>query len=232
MYQNNLTEQEKKSLINIVELVKIGKIDEEFYAYGKKQIFLWTPRINRTPKFEAAKSALDNLVKEGLIAFKGESNYLYKEKLYKYKLNNKAYQVVEFLDNKQNTYITNINNLDNELKTRCLSILSSDISDSKQWDSAVRTAGVILEERLRQKGNISDRNIYGRRIVDKIIGTNGTLANKFTVDSERQGYRDLYAGIIGAYRNPSAHRLIDPTPEEGGTFIMFVDLLLKKLDKL
>ena len=65
---------------------------------------------------------------------------------------------------------------------------------------------------------------------NKIFSKTGTLANKFTVDSERQGYRDLYAGIIGAYRNPSAHRLIDPTPEEGGTFIMFVDLLLKKLD--
>jgi hypothetical protein len=69
-------------------------------------------------------------------------------------------------------------------------------------------------------------------LVNKIFGKDGILASKFTVESERQGYRDLYAGIIGAFRNPSAHRLIDPTPEEGGAFIVFVDLLLKKLDKL
>jgi hypothetical protein len=42
----------------------------------------------------------------------------------------------------------------------------------------------------------------------------------------------LYAGTIGAFRNPSAHRLIDPTPEEGGAFIVFVNLLLKKLEDL
>jgi Protein of unknown function (Hypoth_ymh) len=52
------------------------------------------------------------------------------------------------------------------------------------------------------------------------------------VASERQGYRDLYAGIVGAFRNPSAHRLVDPSPEEGGAFIVFVNLLLSKLEAL
>ena len=130
------------------------------------------------------------------------------------------------------TPLTDVSNLDNELKTRCLPILGAGSSDPTLWDSAVRTAGVILEERLRQKGNISDRNVTGQGLVNKLFSKNGILAGKFTVDSERQGYRDLYAGIIGTYRNPSAHRLIDPTPEEGGRFIMFVDLLLKKLDNL
>ncbi|MEQ8961337.1 MAG: TIGR02391 family protein [Coleofasciculus sp. C2-GNP5-27] len=41
-----------------------------------------------------------------------------------------------------------------------------------------------------------------------------------------------HAGIVGAFRNPSAHRLVDPTPEEGGAFIVFVNLLLKKLEDL
>jgi hypothetical protein len=68
--------------------------------------------------------------------------------------------------------------------------------------------------------------------VNDVFGTNGTLASKFTVASEREGYRDLYAGIVGAYRNPFAHRLIDPSPEEGGAFIVFVNLLLKKLEAL
>ena len=100
------------------------------------------------------------------------------------------------------------------------------------WDSAVRTAGVILEERLRDVGNISDPNQTGQSLVSKVFGNNGTLASKFSVPSEQNGYRDLYAGIVGAFRNPSAHRLVDPSPEEGGAFIVFVNLLLKKLEDL
>jgi hypothetical protein len=68
--------------------------------------------------------------------------------------------------------------------------------------------------------------------VNVIFGKTGTLASKFTVDAEREGYRELYSGIVGAFRNPSAHRLIDPSPEEGGAFIVFVNLLLKKLEDL
>jgi hypothetical protein len=43
---------------------------------------------------------------------------------------------------------------------------------------------------------------------------------------------DLYAGVVGAVCNPYAYRLADPTPEDGGTFIVFVNLLLKMLQDL
>ena len=42
----------------------------------------------------------------------------------------------------------------------------------------------------------------------------------------------MYAGMVGAFRNPYAHRLIDPTPEDGGAFIIFVNLLLKMVEDL
>jgi hypothetical protein len=42
---------------------------------------------------------------------------------------------------------------------------------------------------------------------------------RFTI-GEREGYRDLYAGALGAFRNPSAHRLIDPTPHDGGVYLV------------
>jgi hypothetical protein len=42
----------------------------------------------------------------------------------------------------------------------------------------------------------------------------------------------LYAGVVGAFRNRYAHRLIDPLPEDGGAFIVFVNLLLKMLEDL
>ncbi len=113
---------------------------------------------------------------------------------------------------------------DPELQARCL---PADKTDSKLWDSAVRTAGVILEERLRKLGGITDAHLTGPNIVNPLFGKDGTLAKKFRVDSEREGYRNLYAGIVGALRNPYAHRLIDPTPEDAMASLIFVDLLLR-----
>jgi hypothetical protein len=58
------------------------------------------------------------------------------------------------------------------------------------------------------------------------------LADRFANESDQQGYRELYAGIVGVFRNSYAHRLVDPTPEDGGAFIVFVNLLLKRLEDL
>jgi hypothetical protein len=120
------------------------------------------------------------------------------------------------------TPLADITHLDNEIKTRCLPILGTDSADPKLWDSAVRTAGVILEERLRSVGGISNPNRVGQNLVNDVFGSNGTLASKFKVDSERQGYRDLYSGIVGAIRNPFGHRLIDPGPQDAGATLVFI----------
>jgi hypothetical protein len=66
------------------------------------------------------------------------------------------------------------------------------------WDSAVRTADVILEERLRSTGGIASESV-GRDLVNKVFGKSGTLAKKFDTESEREGYRDLFAGIVGPF---------------------------------
>jgi hypothetical protein len=140
--------------------------------------------------------------------------------------------VKQFLYPQPLTSLANPDNLDSELKNRCLSCLVSDIKDPKNWDNAVRVAGVILEERLHDVGQITDRNRIGRDLVNDIFNQNGTLITKFENDSERVGYRDLFAGIVGVFRNPSAHRLLDPDPEEGGAYLAFINLLLRKLENL
>lgn len=245
----NLTDRQKKIIKKIVEEVKNGNLQENFqvtgfydsgrYYYTDASSGMNTVILeeNHNLNIDFSWGVFDALCSAELINYSSDAQCSSDTR--SFVLTQKAYNAVESNFNEPDTsfikYITplaDVSNLDNELKTRCLTILSAGSSDPKQWDSAVRTAGVILEERLRQKGQIGDLNTTGQNLVNKIFSNNGTLANKFAVDSERQGYRDLYAGIIGTYRNPSAHRLIDPTPEEGGTFIMFVDLLLKKLDHL
>ena len=128
--------------------------------------------------------------------------------------------------------LADLTNFDASLKQRCLPMLGAGAADPMLWDSAVRTAGVILEERLRDVGKIADSQVVGRDLVNRIFGQSGTLAHKFTNSAEREGYRDLFAGVVGVIRNPAAHRLVDPTPEEGGATLVFVNLLLKKLELL
>ena len=64
------------------------------------------------------------------------------------------------------TPLADITNLDEELKQRCLPILGAGSAEPKLWDSAVRTAGVILEDRLRDVGGISDTNCVGLALVN------------------------------------------------------------------
>ena len=130
------------------------------------------------------------------------------------------------------TPLANPSGFDEKLVDRCFPVLATGGSNPKLWDTAVKQAGVVLEERLHDVGAISDPSQIGRNLVNAIFGKAGTLASKFTVDTEREGYRELYSGFIGAFRNPSAHRFIAPSPEEGAALIVFVNLLLKKLEDL
>ena len=85
---------------------------------------------------------------------------------------------------------------------------------------------------MRDVGGIHDDSLIGRDLVNKLFNDKGTLANAFGHRSEQQGYREIYGGTVGVFRNRYAHRLVDPTPEDGGAFILFVNLLLKMLEDL
>jgi hypothetical protein len=232
----NLTNSQKDLLRWFVQQVNQGHLSEEFIISW----LLQGPSISgysgskETPLPEIKKGAIEALQAEGLLRCElVGSNDL------RCTLTGKAYEAVSTNFNAPDTSfvrhltpLADITNLDEELKRRCLPILGAGSADPTLWDSAVRTAGVILENRLRDVGVISDANCVGQALVNNVFSKNGTLASKFSVDAERQGYRDMYAGIIGAFRNPYAHRLVDPNPEEGGAFIVFVNLLLKKLEDM
>lgn len=128
--------------------------------------------------------------------------------------------------------LADVTNLDPELKKRCLPTLGAGSDDPMLWDTAVRTAVVILEERIRTVAGIGDSSRTGIALVNAAFADKGTMAAAFERDAERQSYRDLYAGVVGVFRNRYAHRLVDPTPEDGGTLIVFVNLLLKMIDDL
>jgi len=224
----SLTDNQKDLLRKIVQRVRAGNMSEEFFIMERMGDQIFPSSENHLYITELEKRLLEN---NGFIQCD--------KRIGKGLLTRKAYEAVDNnfseLDTsfvKELTPFADITNLDEELKKRCLPILRAGSTDPMMWDSAVRTAGVILENRLRDVGGITDDSCVSQALVNNVFNKNGTLASKFSVDAERQGYRDLYAGIIATFRNPSAHRLVDPTPEEGGAFIVFVNLLLKKLEDL
>jgi hypothetical protein len=235
----NLTPSQQALLRSIVEKVRAKQIPEEFtFAWDHRGAFLHyegAPAFSPMP--EVTKGALDALAANHLLHIRTESGDAFGMRYCT--LTGKAYEAVDsnfaapdtsFV--RHLTPLADITAFDAELKHRCFPILGAGAADPKLWDSAVRTAGVILEERLRNVGMITDPHAIGRDLVNKVFGKTGTLAGKFARDAEREGHRDLYAGVVGAFRNPSAHRLVDPAPHEGGAYIVFVNLLLKMLDDL
>lgn len=245
----NLTPNQKDLLKWLVEQVRENNLPEEFTViWGPNDIVLIPERktTGATHVPNMSKGALDALASQDLIHVHinndtktAKSRYYQTERNRRITLLGKAYEAVDsdfsapdvsFI--KHLSRLADVTNLDNELKTRCLPILGAGSADPKLWDSAVRTAGVILEERLRDVGGIADPARVGRDLVNDVFGDRGTLAAKVLNASERLGYRDLYAGIVGVFRNPSAHRLTDPSPEDGGAYIVFVNLLLKMLEDL
>lgn len=226
----NLTSSQKELLQRLVQKVRAGDIPEEFFihrTHGKNFIGGNYLDLTSPKNIEITQLEQDEFVANGLLRCAGRQ----------YLLTAKAYEAVDTNFNapdtsflKHLTPLADITNLDEQLRQRCLPILGAGSADSTLWDSAVNNACRVLENRLRDVGSILDANCVGLSLVNKVFGADGSLASKFSVDAERQGYRDLYAGIVGAFRNPSAHRFVDPTPEEGGAFIAFVNLLLKKLE--
>ncbi|NLN69981.1 MAG: hypothetical protein GX142_04250 [Chloroflexi bacterium] len=247
----SLTENQKNILRWIVQQVRDKNLPEEFivvWYFGGSSIIGFTGKEGDIP--EIMKGMLDLFHDNGLMLCRpnmalqkisphissGTTSYEISRCC---TITGKAYEAVDSdfsaPDISFVTHLTplaDLTNLDDVIKKRCLPILGAGSTDPMLWDSAIRTAGVILEERLRDVGGIVDTSRIGRDLVNGVFGNSGTLKSKFLNDSEKLGYRDLYAGIVGTFKNPSSHRHIDPSPEEGGAIIAFIDLLLKMLEKL
>jgi hypothetical protein len=233
MQSYNLTEKQKAVLRWMVQEVRAGKLEEGqiWIQYHSDGISI--PGYHgQVPEFYPNVLAI--LRDNELI------DYYLDGSLHKCALRGRAYEAVDSdFGGPDRTALTHliplqeVSHLDEEIAQRCLLSVSADGRNPKAWDKAVRTAVVILEERLREIGNVDDVNpdATGTTIVNKIFGGNGDFKNRLGSDKNR-AYRDLYAGVMAIFRNRYAHRLVDPSPEEGGAVIVFIDLLLKMLDDL
>ncbi|MBD2088313.1 hypothetical protein H6F67_00285 [Microcoleus sp. FACHB-1515] len=231
----NLTETQKSLLQWLVEQVRAGLLNEEeiWFAWS----FDGTSLVGYEGNLPEVKTTtLDALQSHGCLSCDRSQQHQYK-----CALTGRAYEAVDSHFGAPNVSalphlipLTEIQHLDSELWDRCRFSLSAGGADPKAWDKAVRTATVVLEERLRTLGKTEAINpdATGEGLVNLIFaGKNPVMSNKLD-DKQRKAYRDLYAGVMTVFRNPYAHRIIDPSPEVGGAIIVFIDLLLKTLDEM
>ncbi|WP_008310970.1 TIGR02391 family protein [Leptolyngbya sp. PCC 6406] len=229
----NLTETQKNLLQWLVEQVRAGILNEEeiwfIWISGRTSLVGYQENVP-----EVKSTTLDALQSGGCLSCDRSRQHQYK-----CALTSKAYEAVDSNFSAPNLSaiphlipLIEVKHLDPTLWERCRFSLSVGGDDPKAWDQAVRTAMVVLEERLRELGRTESINpgATGEGIVNLIFaGKNPVLAGKLD-EKQRKGYRDLYAGMMAVFRNHYAHRIIDPSPEVGGAIIAFINLLLKILN--
>lgn len=118
---------------------------------------------------------------------------------------------------------------DEELKKRCSDLLTA--RDS--FDRAINQATLVLEARIRNRAELP-QDLIGKGLVDKALSSDISKALLVVSDDpqEHEGICHICRGIVGAFRNPTHHRLLDHyTREDALRLCGFIDQLLSVIDK-
>lgn len=98
------------------------------------------------------------------------------------------------------------------------------------YQSSVRTAFRVLEERIRDEGGFSQDDT-GMGMAQEAFSENGGPLTFAEVEAEKRGWMYLYAGGFGALRNPPSHRDEDSIDQQRALEILnYVDMLLEVLE--
>jgi hypothetical protein len=94
------------------------------------------------------------------------------------------------------------------------------------FDTMVQKAGVILEERLREAGDVSIKSLNGVKLVDALFNPEEGPLIFSEHPTEQEGIKLLYRGAIQYVRNPPMHKLIEYNDETARVLIRLIDTLL------
>ena len=100
------------------------------------------------------------------------------------------------------------------------------------YDIAVLQAFKEVEICVRKAASLSNDS-YGVNLMRAAFHPdNGKITNKGLAASERQAMSDLFAGVIGLFKNPSSHRDVDwEDPKECAELIYLANHLLRIVDR-
>ncbi|MER5466650.1 TIGR02391 family protein [Streptomyces sp. NPDC002668] len=76
------------------------------------------------------------------------------------------------------------------------------------------------------------RRLGGTATLTPALKSGGPLADAGAEGGEQEAASALFAGAMGAYKNPASHRTVDfDDPIEAAEIIQFADLLLRQVER-
>jgi Protein of unknown function (Hypoth_ymh) len=117
---------------------------------------------------------------------------------------------------------------DPELQARCHDLFDA----NDHFDRAVALATQIIESRIKSK--LPDLgSMTGLPLANRAVNPEPSKALlKFSDNaSEQEGYANLIKGIVGAYRNPTHHGIVEMTRQNAFQICGFIDSLLAAIGR-
>jgi uncharacterized protein (TIGR02391 family) len=94
---------------------------------------------------------------------------------------------------------------------------------------AVFAAFREIEIRVREMIGAPPDHV-GVSLMRSAFGEGGSLTDPAAPPGEQHATRDLFAGAIGSFKNPSSHRSVSRPAAEVREFLTFANLLMRMLD--
>ena len=115
--------------------------------------------------------------------------------------------------------------LDRELATEAI----PEYEDG-HYQSAVRSAFIILEERIRSSGGFEE-DTYGDDLMTQAFSPDDGPLSFGETGGEKQGVMFLYRGAMLSLRNPASHRFVKEVDEEYARDVLHtVNLLIRLIE--
>lgn len=101
-----------------------------------------------------------------------------------------------------------------------------------EYEVAAFAAMKAVEVRVRELGGFSD-GLLGVKLMQEAFKEGGPLADESVEPGERVATLQLFAGAIGAFKNPASHRIVHfSDPLEAAEVVQLADLLLRMLNRV
>ena len=101
-----------------------------------------------------------------------------------------------------------------------------------EYELAAFAAMRQVEVRVREMAALPAEMI-GVKLIRAAFGDGGSLRDPALVSGEQNARMDLFAGAVGAFKNPTSHREVEyEDPTEAAEVVLLADLLMRMLDRM